>query len=99
MTINIQYINVDLSTSLTNFTKEKLEKLFHKYEFIISANVSFKKEDRAHETGKICNIELRLPGPVIFATSEEHNYEVAVRETISDLDRQLKKRKQTFKSS
>ncbi len=97
MSVTIQYINVDVSETLSTFTKSKLEKLFHRYEFLISAMVYFKKEDGEHNTGKICNIEISLPGPRIFATSNEDNYEVAVRETIKDLERQLKKRKQSFK--
>jgi len=98
MTVDIQYVGVDVSETLSAFTKEKLEKLFNRYEFLISATVYFKLDEKHHEKGKICNIELSLPGPRIFATSEEHNFEVAVRETISDLERQLKKRKQIYKT-
>ncbi|XCF07401.1 ribosome-associated translation inhibitor RaiA [Tamlana crocina] len=98
MAVNIQYVDVDISETLSEFTKEKLEKLFNRYEFLIGATVHFKKDENHHDAGKICNIELSLPGPRIFATSEEHNYEVAVRETISDLERQLKKRKEVYKT-
>ncbi|MGA1226897.1 MAG: HPF/RaiA family ribosome-associated protein [Tamlana sp.] len=61
MTVNIQYVGVDASETLSAFTKEKLEKLFNRYEFLISATVYFKKDDQQHETGKICNMELSLP--------------------------------------
>tara|TARA_R110000868_G_scaffold268530_3_gene527714 strand:- start:1469 stop:1768 length:300 start_codon:yes stop_codon:yes gene_type:complete len=98
MTVNIQYVGVDVSETLSAFTKEKLEKLFSRYEFLINATVHFKQEGNDHDGGKICNIELSLPGPRIFATSNEHNYEVSVRETISDLERQLKKRKEIYKT-
>ena len=98
MTVNIQYVDVDVSETLSAFTKEKLEKLFNRYEFLISATVHFKQDENNHDAGKICNIELSLPGPRIFATSNEHNFEVAVRETISDLERQIKKRKQVYKT-
>ncbi|MEW4925470.1 HPF/RaiA family ribosome-associated protein [Algibacter sp. 2305UL17-15] len=98
MTVNFQYVGVDVSETLSAFTKEKLEKLFSKYEFLISAMVYFKQDGKEHDAGKICNIELSLPGPRIFATSNEHNFEVSVRETISDLERQLKKRKEVFKT-
>ena len=91
MTVNFQYVGVDVSETLSAFTEEKLRKLFDKYEFLINATVYFKQEDHNHETGKICNMELSLPGPRIFATSNERNFEVSVRETISDLERQLKK--------
>ncbi|WP_203258481.1 HPF/RaiA family ribosome-associated protein [Hyunsoonleella ulvae] len=96
MTVNFQYVDVDVSKTLSAFTEEKLGKLFNKYEFLISAMVYFKQDEKDHDAGKICNIELSLPGPRIYATSNEHNFEVSVRETIKDLDRQLKKRKQVF---
>ena len=98
MTVNFQYVDVDISETLSAFTEEKLSKLFDRYEFLISATVHFKQEENQHETGKICNIELSLPGPRIFATSNERNFEVSVRETISDLERQLKKRKEVYKT-
>jgi len=98
MTVNFQYVDVDVSDTLSEFTKEKLEKLFNKYEFLISVAVHFKQEGNDHDAGKICSMELSLPGPRIFATSNTHNYEVSVRDTISDLDRQLKKRKQVYKT-
>ncbi len=96
MTINIQFINLDHSDSIAEFTTERLKKLAEKYEWLISADVFFKEEGTNPEKGKICNIKLSLPGPQIFATSDEKNYEMSVKETISDLEIQLKKRKQTF---
>lgn len=98
MTVNFQYVGVDISETLSAFTEEKLKSLFNKFEFLISATVYFKQEEHQHETGKICNIELSLPGPRIFATSSERNFEVSVRETINDLERQIKKRKEVFKT-
>jgi putative sigma-54 modulation protein len=96
MTVNFQYVGIDVSETLSQFTKVRLEKLATKYEFIISAQVYFKHDDNNHDAGKICNIELSLPGPRIFATSSESSYEGSVNETIRDLTRQLKKRKETY---
>nr|WP_321222388.1 HPF/RaiA family ribosome-associated protein [uncultured Psychroserpens sp.] len=98
MTVNFQYVDVDNSETLNTFTEEKLEKLFNRYEFLISATVRFKHDVNSHDKGKICDIELSLPGPRIFATSDEAQYEVAVRTTISDLERQIKKRKEIYKT-
>lgn len=98
MTVNFQYVNTDVSETLSAFATEKLEKLAEKFEFLISAQVYIKHDDKDHEAGKICNIELSLPGPRIFATSNEATYENAVNQTISDLTRQLKKRKEVFKT-
>lgn len=98
MTVNFQYVNTDVSETLSEFTTEKLERLAEKFEFLISAQVYIKHDNKDHEAGKICNVELSLPGPRIFATSNEATYEMAVNETISDLTRQLKKRKEVYKT-
>ncbi|MBO3116005.1 ribosome-associated translation inhibitor RaiA [Winogradskyella sp. DF17] len=98
MTVNFQYVNTDVSEALSEFIQVKLDKLGEKFEFIISAQVYIKHNNNEHDAGKICNIELSLPGPRIFATSNERTYELAVNETIADLTRQLKKRKETYKT-
>lgn len=96
MTVSIQYVNMDSSESLSTFTREKLQKLSKKYEWLINCDVHFKLDNNQKEQGHICNMEVSLPGPRIFATSNEKNYELAVKETINDLERQLKKRKHIF---
>ena len=98
MTVNFQYVNLDASDTLSALTEEKLEKLATKFEFLISAQVYFKLDEKDHNAGKICNIELILPGPRIFATSNEKNYEMAMTETINDLTKHLKKRKEVYKT-
>jgi len=42
-------------------------------------------------------MELSMTGPRIFASSNEENYELAVKNTIKDLEKQLEKRKKTLK--
>jgi ribosomal subunit interface protein len=98
MTINFQYVNIDTSEWLSEYTAEKLNNLSDKYQFLISAKVFFKEDNNEPVNSKICNIQLSLPGPQIFATSNEKNYEMAVKETISDLEKQLKKRKEVYKT-
>lgn len=98
MTVNFEYVNIDVSETLSELTEKKLEKLANKFEFLISAQVYFKQDDKSRDAGKICNIELSLPGPRIFATSNEKNHEMAMTETISDLTKQLKKRKEIYKT-
>jgi putative sigma-54 modulation protein len=98
MTVNFQYVDIDSSDTLSALTEEKLEKLANKFEFLISAQVYFKHDEKDHSGGKICNIELSLPGPRIFATSNERTYEGSMNETINDLKRQLKKRKEIYKT-
>ena len=98
MAVNFEYVDVNVSETLNAFTTEKLNKLFNRYEFIVGADVFFKKDKNEPVNNAVCNIRLSLPGPRLFATSNEKKYEVAVRQTLDDLERQLKKRKEVFKT-
>ncbi|MCB0425504.1 MAG: HPF/RaiA family ribosome-associated protein, partial [Mangrovimonas sp.] len=51
MTVNIQYVNMDSSESLSTYTKEKLEKLAKKYDWLISCDVAFKLEGKDNLLG------------------------------------------------
>lgn len=96
MKTNIQYVKMPTSETMSDYVAKKLKKLENHYDWLIKADVFFKLENNTSENGKICDIELSLPGAKIFATSNEKNYEMAVKETIADLDVQLKKRKAKF---
>lgn len=97
MKIATQFVNMPTSESMETYTIGKLENLAKKYDAIINANVFFKQENSPKKLGKICEMELSLAGPRIFASSNEKNYELAVKHTISDLEKQLKKRKGVLK--
>ncbi len=96
MTINIQFLHMTTSESMSEYVTEKLDLLYEKYDWLIKAEVHFEVEHNDKTKGKICKIELSAPGPRIFATSNESNYEDSVKRTIKDLEIQLKKRKQIF---
>lgn len=98
MTINIQYVRMATSETMNEYVTDKLNKLNKKFDWIIGAVVHFSVEHNDKTKGKICKMELSLPGPRIFATSNEDNYEDAVKHTIKDLEKQLKKRKKIFKT-
>jgi len=95
MTISIQYVKMPQSDTMNEFTTARLEKLAKKYDWLISATVHFKTAQDNNGRNKVCEIELSAPGPRIFASSIELHFESAVKETIRDLERQLKKRKAT----
>ena len=93
MKMNIQFVNMSTSETMETYTVNKLDSLVKKFDKIIKANVFFKKENDSKDKGVICEIELSAPGPRLFASSNEKNYELAVKNTIKDLETQLKKRK------
>ena len=93
MKIDIQFVHMSVSEALEAYTRKKLEGLHRKYEQLILATVFFKIENDKTDYGKICEIELSLNGPRIFASANETHFEMAVKHAISSLDKQLAKRK------
>ena len=89
----IQFVQMPVSESLEAYTLKKLESLSNKYDWLIHANVYFKIDPAQKDAGRICEMELSLNGPRIFATSNEKNFELAVKHTIRSLQKQLVKRK------
>jgi ribosome-associated inhibitor A len=93
MTISIQFVKMPGSDALTAYASKKIQKLGDRYDWIISAEVFFKIDKNDSRISKICEVELSAPGPRIFASASEKNFEMAVKETVSELEKQLKKRK------
>jgi putative sigma-54 modulation protein len=97
MKIDIQFVNMPTSETMEAYATKKLQRLYKVYDTIIALKVFFKKENDPKGNGKICEIEVSLSGPRLFASSNEKNYEIAVKNNISDLEKQLKKRKSIVK--
>lgn len=97
MNINFEYHNVTASDRLEIFTSKKLDKLFKRYDFVISADVYFKLQNGSDvDKGKICKVRLGTPGLAIFTEASNANFEVSVSEAARELETQLKKRKGKF---
>lgn len=95
MDINFNYVHVSASERLEAMATKKLEKLQNRYDWIVRAEVFFKKENTSSpETGMICEIKLSAPGQNIFASSNEKGFEVAISNTVDDVTRQLQKKKE-----
>ncbi len=88
-----EYTNVTASDRLESFTIKKMKKIFDQYPFVIRGDVFFKKENKNNEKGHVCGIRLSAPGPRLYASSDEKNFENAISNTIDDLKDQLQKRK------
>ena len=98
MTTTFQYVKIKESESLNELTKTQLSKLNRKFPRIIKAQVFFKQENTSDPSSETCEIELSGPGPRLFASTTDIHFEAAMRETVSDLERQLRKRKEILKS-
>lgn len=97
MTIDIQYVQMASSESMSAFVIQKLEKLATKYDWVIRAEVFFKLENDKAGKGKVCEIQLSAPGPRLFAKAVDVEFDKAAIKTIKELEKQLAKRKEVFK--
>ncbi|TRZ45270.1 ribosome hibernation-promoting factor, HPF/YfiA family [Robertkochia solimangrovi] len=99
MQYNFEYDDVSASSRLEDLVSKKLNKLVEKYDFIVRADVAFKKENTSStDSGKICKISLSAPGPRLFASANSKNFETSIAEVTDDLAIQLRKRKDKFNS-
>ena len=98
MDIVYEYDGVTGSRRLEGFAEEKLNKLHEKFDDVIRADVFFKDVNTtSDETGKVCNIRLSLPGPRIFTEASNATFEESISESVRELERQLRKRKDKLK--
>lgn len=93
MNIEIRFVHAVQNDSLEAQVKEKLEKLAGKYEWITNAAVFLKTEKHPNEENYVCEIRLSVPGPQLFASSNETNFNTAINNTIQQLGVQLEKQK------
>ncbi len=93
MKINIHYVAMPTSDSLSQIINKKLMKLHHKFPWILKAKVSIKLINSSTQESKMCDIEISAPGPRLFATAKATNFEKAFVTTIKEIEHQLKRRK------
>ncbi|CAN5295737.1 hypothetical protein BH23BAC2_BH23BAC2_19710 [soil metagenome] len=98
MTINIQNEKMPFSEAMTEYLITQLNKLEERYPWILQASVNFKRENDPTGNRKICKIELSKPGPNIFASTRETNFELAAKQTTRDREKQLAKTKAVLNS-
>jgi ribosome-associated inhibitor A len=93
MNIEIRFVHAVPNSSIEERVREKLESLGHKYDWIISAAIFFKEEKHPNQENFVCEIRLSIPGPQLFASSNETNFNKAINSTIHQLSSQLEKKK------
>jgi len=99
MNINFEYHAVKASNRLEILAAEKLDKLLNKFDFVVRADVFLKKENTSQpDTGRICGIRLSTPGPRLFAESSNATFEASIVESVTELGRQLDRRKAKMKT-
>lgn len=93
MNITIQTLGFTAKQELTGFVHEKLERLSHFYNKIISSEVCFSIDKSGTNENKVCDIRLVIPGNDLLATHQCKTFEEATTQAVEALERQIKKRK------
>lgn len=99
MNITFEYDGVKASERLEALIVKKLNKLESKFDFIVQAHVFLRIQNTSSPmSGKICKIQLSVPGPLLFAEANTKSFEASIQESINDLERQLSKKKEKMKA-
>lgn len=98
MTTNIQFIKIQTSETLRDKTLEEVNKLRNRFDWVETVSVSFKEGSGTSDKEKICKIEINTPTPRLFVSVVDFSYESALKIALSDIGRQLKKRKEILKA-
>ncbi len=96
MKMDIQTVGFNAQAELTDFAKEKTEKLSHYFDQIVGAEIYLKQDNNDKQQTKVAEIKLNIPGNDLFAESRSHKFEIAINETTEKLKGQIRKLKTKY---
>ena len=97
MKIRVQSIHFDADVKLLQFIQDKVDKLLHFYEHIISGEVFLKVDKATDSKNKIVQIIIQIPGNDIMAKEKCKTFEEATDLCVETLTRQIKKHKERIR--
>ena len=93
MKINLKSLHFKASDQLKEFVEEKVRKLFHLNEEILSAEITLFANDIKIKRNKVCEIRLVVPGYDDFVKREAASFEEAVLDAVAALQKILRRKK------
>ena len=93
MKINLQSLHFKASDQLKEFVEEKVGKLSHLNEEILSAEVTLIADDIKIKSNKVCEIRLVVPGYDEFVKKEATSFEEAVLDAVETLQKVVRHKK------
>jgi putative sigma-54 modulation protein len=97
MNIQIQSIHFTADSKLLGFIEEKVTKLNHFYDGIISSEVFLRLDNSDNSTNKVAEIKLNVPGNDLYVKRQCKTFEEAIDTGISALSKQVKRYKEKQK--
>ena len=97
MTINIQSVHFDADKKLVEFIQERIDKLTHFYDGIITSDVTLRVDKSSDSENKVAEIKVHVAGNDLFVKKQCKSFEEAVDTSIEALKIQVKKHKEKIK--
>lgn len=94
MDIKIEAVHFEADKKLLAFAKEKIQKLEHVFDHIVSGEVFLKLGHASEKENKIAEIKISVPGKELFAKKQGRSFEEATDSCVEALRRQVKKHKE-----
>ena len=97
MDIQIQSIHFNADRKLLGFIEDKVGKLSHYYDGIISSEVFLRLDKSNSSDNKIAEIKINVPGNDLYVKRQCKTFEEAIDGSVLALSRQVKKYKEKHK--
>lgn len=97
MNIQIQSIHFTADSKLIGFVEEKVNKLSHFYDGIISSEIFLRLDNSDDATNKVAEIKINVPGNDLYVKRQCKTFEEAIDTGVSALSKQVKRYKEKQK--
>jgi putative sigma-54 modulation protein len=94
MDIKVEAVHFDADKKLVEFVNERVNKLGHFYDSIVSSEVHLKLGSSSENDNKIAEIKLNVPGKELFAKKQSKSFEESTDLCLDALKRQVQKHKE-----
>ena len=98
MNINVQATNFNVDQKLVEFTKRKIDKLFHFYDKILSVDVIFKVENSTSRLNKFAEIKIGVVGDHVVVKKICKSFEESIDLSVKAAERMLIRHKELLRS-
>jgi putative sigma-54 modulation protein len=99
MKVNINAVHFTADVKLKDLITEKLDRLMKFDDKLLSVDVYLKLENAGQVKDKIVELQAKVPGRVIFASSEDKTFEAALDQAYEIIIRQLKRNKERLRQA
>jgi putative sigma-54 modulation protein len=98
MKLKVKSVHFDADQKLLTFIQEKVDKLEHFYEDILTGEVSLRVENSQDAENKYVQIRLNVPGNDLVAKEQCKTFEEATDLAVEALKKQILKHKDKIRS-